>query len=95
MIDLSQATPAELRSMIRNNELIKPTAGMANGYAQANLAILKKSMLLISYYFVSVTLNPVHCWMLRKLVQPFPHLQQSLGIFAPIFRNIGYINMEN
>ncbi|MED3832220.1 putative hydro-lyase [Peribacillus frigoritolerans] len=42
MIDLSQATPAELRSMIRNNKLIKPTAGMANGYAQANLAILKK-----------------------------------------------------
>lgn len=42
MIDLSQATPAELRAMIRNNELIKPTAGMANGYAQANLAILKK-----------------------------------------------------
>jgi uncharacterized protein YcsI (UPF0317 family) len=42
MIDLSQATPAELRSMIRNNELITPTAGMANGYAQANLAILKK-----------------------------------------------------
>ncbi|MGE7762980.1 putative hydro-lyase [Peribacillus sp. NPDC097895] len=42
MIDLSQATPAELRSMIRNNEWIKPTAGMANGYAQANLAILKK-----------------------------------------------------
>ncbi|MGE7601577.1 putative hydro-lyase [Peribacillus sp. NPDC097675] len=42
MIDLSQATPAELRSMIRKNEWIKPTAGMANGYAQANLAILKK-----------------------------------------------------
>ncbi|MGG0846388.1 putative hydro-lyase [Peribacillus simplex] len=42
MIDLSQATPAELRAIIRNNELIKPTAGMANGYAQANLAILKK-----------------------------------------------------
>ncbi|MCK1993715.1 putative hydro-lyase [Peribacillus muralis] len=42
MIDLSQVTPAELRSMIRNDELVKPTAGMANGYAQANVAILKK-----------------------------------------------------
>lgn len=60
MINLSQATPAELRAMIRNNELIKPTAGMANGYAQANLAILKKSMLLIFYYFVSVILSLVH-----------------------------------
>jgi uncharacterized protein YcsI (UPF0317 family) len=42
MINLSQATPAELREMIRGNQLVKPTAGMANGYAQANLAILKK-----------------------------------------------------
>ncbi|AMM92800.1 putative hydro-lyase [Peribacillus simplex] len=42
MINLSQATPAEWRAMIRNNEWIKPTAGIANGYAQANLAILKK-----------------------------------------------------
>ena len=42
MINLSQATPSELRAMIRDNQLIKPTAGMANGYAQGNLAILKK-----------------------------------------------------
>ncbi|MGE7184998.1 putative hydro-lyase [Peribacillus sp. NPDC006672] len=42
MIDLSQVTPAQLRAMIRNNKWVKPTAGMANGYAQANLAILKK-----------------------------------------------------
>jgi uncharacterized protein YcsI (UPF0317 family) len=42
MINLTQATPAELRAMIRDNQLIKPTAGMASGYAQANLAILKK-----------------------------------------------------
>lgn len=42
MITLSQLTPAELRQQIRNNQLIQPTAGMANGYAQANLAILPK-----------------------------------------------------
>lgn len=42
MIDLSNATPVELREMIRGNQLIKPTAGMASGYAQGNLAILKK-----------------------------------------------------
>ncbi|TCP23743.1 uncharacterized protein YcsI (UPF0317 family) [Scopulibacillus darangshiensis] len=42
MIDLSQTAPAELRDMIREGRLVKPTAGMASGYAQANLAILKK-----------------------------------------------------
>jgi len=34
--------PAELRNLIRQNELIVPTAGMSKGYTQANLAILKK-----------------------------------------------------
>lgn len=42
MIDLSQATPAELRSMIRNNELIKPTAGMAKRLCTSELSHLKK-----------------------------------------------------
>lgn len=40
--NLASMKPEPLREMIRRNELVKPTAGMANGYAQANLAILKK-----------------------------------------------------
>lgn len=95
MIDLSQVTPAELRSMIRNNELIKPTAGMANGYAQANLAILKKEHAFDFLLFCQR--NPKSCPLLdvTEIGSPIPALQQSLGIYAPIFRNIGYINMEN
>ncbi|WP_078414633.1 putative hydro-lyase [Priestia abyssalis] len=42
MNNLADMKPEQLREMIRRNELVKPTAGMANGYAQANLAILKK-----------------------------------------------------
>lgn len=42
MLDLAHMNPSEIRKMIRRNELVKPTSGMANGYAQANLAILKK-----------------------------------------------------
>lgn len=42
MNKLADMKPGQLREMIRRNELVKPTAGMANGYAQANLAILKK-----------------------------------------------------
>ncbi len=64
MINLSQATPAELRAMIRNNELIKPTAGMANGYAQANLAILKKEHAFDFLLFCQR--NPKACPLLRR-----------------------------
>lgn len=42
MIDLAHMKPSDIRKMIRRNALVKPTSGMANGYAQANLAILKK-----------------------------------------------------
>nr|WP_255516145.1 putative hydro-lyase [Geobacillus sp. C56-T2] len=36
--------PTEARWMIRNNEWIKPTAGVANGYTQANLVVLPKEL---------------------------------------------------
>ncbi|MFB9218953.1 putative hydro-lyase [Kurthia sibirica] len=35
-------SPADIRTMIRDGQLTGPTAGHALGYAQANLAILKK-----------------------------------------------------
>lgn len=44
MIDYANMSPAEIRSMIRQGKLTKPTAGMANGFTQANLAILKKEL---------------------------------------------------
>lgn len=44
MIDLASKTPKEIRAMIRNDELIRPTAGMAAGYTQANMAILPKDL---------------------------------------------------
>jgi len=36
-------TPTELRQLIRRGELVQPTAGMAPGYVQANLAVLPKA----------------------------------------------------
>ncbi|QJW47096.1 putative hydro-lyase [bacterium BFN5] len=44
MLDLANRSAAEVRTMIRANQLIKPTSGMAKGFTQANLAILKKEM---------------------------------------------------
>ncbi|AXN41088.1 putative hydro-lyase [Peribacillus butanolivorans] len=79
MINLSQATPAELRAMIRNNELIKPTAGMANGYAQANLAILKKEHAFDFLLFCQR--NPKSCPLLdvTEVGSPIPKFAAQSG----------------
>ena len=42
MENLKQLTPAEVREYIRSQKYTGPTAGLAKGYTQANLAILKK-----------------------------------------------------
>lgn len=39
MKDFSMYTPKEVRELIRKQEITGPTAGMAKGYTQANLAI--------------------------------------------------------
>lgn len=44
MIEFADKSPAEIRALIRRNELTRPTAGMAKGFTQANLAILKKEL---------------------------------------------------
>ncbi|GEK32858.1 UPF0317 protein YcsI [Kurthia sibirica] len=41
-MSLTTMSPADIRTMIRDGQLTGPTAGHALGYAQANLAILKK-----------------------------------------------------
>lgn len=43
-MDLCNASPAEVRRMIRAGEITGPTAGMCAGYAQANLVILPKAL---------------------------------------------------
>lgn len=44
MFSAATMSPAEAREMIRNNEWMKPTAGVANGYTQANLVVLPKEL---------------------------------------------------
>lgn len=43
-MQLSAMTPSQVREVIRNGGFDKPTAGVAPGYAQANLVILKKEL---------------------------------------------------
>ena len=44
MNDLSAKSAKEVRSLIRENKVIRPTSGMALGHAQANLAILPRDL---------------------------------------------------
>lgn len=44
MIKFADKSPAEIRSLIRKNQLVRPTAGMAQGFTQVNMAILKKEL---------------------------------------------------
>jgi uncharacterized protein YcsI (UPF0317 family) len=44
MISIADLKPQEARQLIREQRWQKPTAGMANGYTQANLAILPRSL---------------------------------------------------
>ena len=42
MLDVQVRSPKELREMIRQNQWVKPTSGLAKGHIQANLAVLPK-----------------------------------------------------
>ena len=58
-MDLKSMSPQEVRTMIRKDELVRPTAGMCKGYTQANMAILPKAL---AYDFLLFTQrNPKPC----------------------------------
>lgn len=44
MENINQQSPHEIRQLIRNGEWQKPTSSLANGFIQANLAVLPKEM---------------------------------------------------
>lgn len=44
MEHLANATPQQVRQLIRRNELVRPTAGLCQGHVQANLAVVPKDL---------------------------------------------------
>ena len=43
-MDLVNASPSEVRKLIREGKIVKPTSGMCAGYAHANLVVLPKDL---------------------------------------------------
>ena len=58
-MNYSDMKPYDVRNLIRKEEIVTPTAGMCEGYAQANLVILPKEL---AYDFLLFTQrNPKSC----------------------------------
>jgi uncharacterized protein YcsI (UPF0317 family) len=71
--DISDKSPKQLRELIRHNELVRPTAGLAPGYAQANLVVLPKGLAFDFLLFCQR--NPKPCPVLEVL---------EAGEFVPV-----------
>ena len=86
MTDLATKTAQEIRSLIRENKLVRPTSGMALGHAQANMAVLPREL---AYDFLLFAQrNPKPCPILDvtevgspepRLVAPGADLRYDIG----------------
>lgn len=74
MNDIAQLTPAQARQWIREGRWTKPTAGMANGYAQANLAILPKELAFEFLLFCQRNPKPCPVLDVTEAGSPVPRL---------------------
>ena len=77
-IDLKTASPREVRALIRAGEITSPTAGMAAGYAQANLVILPAEY--AADFAEYARINPAPCPVLETLkASPYTRLMAADG----------------
>ena len=74
MSDFADRSPAEVRDMIRRNEWTKPTSGMAKGFTQANLAILKKDIAFDFLLFCQRNPKPCPVLDVTEAGSPVPRL---------------------
>jgi len=73
--DISRLTPKEVRSLIRKGTWDKPTAGLALGYAQANLVILPERYAFDFLLFCQR--NPKPCPLLEVLEKGVPEPRET------------------
>lgn len=74
MSEFANMSPAEVRAMIRRNEWTKPTSGMAKGFTQANLAILKKDIAFDFLLFCQRNPKPCPVLDVTEAGSPVPRL---------------------
>ncbi len=90
MKDISQRNPKQIRALIRKGKWDKPTAGLAMGYAQANLAILPEEYAFDFLLFCQR--NPKPCPLLEFL-EPGKYLTEFLASGADVRTDIPRYNI--
>jgi uncharacterized protein YcsI (UPF0317 family) len=90
MKDIKLLNPKEIRALIRREKWVKPTAGLAMGYAQANLVILPQKYAFDFLLFCQR--NPKPCPLLEVL-EPGKFLTAFLSKDADIRRDIPRYNI--
>ena len=90
MKDIQSLTPGEIRSLIRKGKWDKPTAGLAMGYAQANLVILPQKYAFDFLLFCQR--NPKPCPLLEVL-EPGKYHTEYLSSDADIRTDIPLYNV--
>jgi uncharacterized protein YcsI (UPF0317 family) len=85
MKNVQQLTPKEIRDLIRKGKWDKPTAGLAMGYAQANLVILPQKYAFDFLLFCQR--NPKPCPLLEVL-EPGEFMTNFLSLDADIRTDI-------
>ena len=90
MKNISELTPKEIRSLIRKGKWDKPTAGLAMGYAQANLVILPQKYAFDFLLFCQR--NPKPCPLLEVL-EPGEFRTKFLSLAADIRTDIPRYNI--
>lgn len=76
MINLKSASAKEIRERIRNQSITGPTSGMAKGFTQANLVVLKKE--LAFEFLLFAQRNPKACPLL-EVTDPGSYLSQRIS----------------
>ena len=71
MTHFAASHPREIRALIRNGQIGGPTAGLASGYAQANLVLLPAE--LADEFAIFCTRNPKPCPVLEVTDVGVPH----------------------
>jgi len=90
MKNIKQLTPKEIRNLIRKGKWDKPTAGLAMGYAQANLVILPEKYAFDFLLFCQR--NPKPCPLLEVL-EPGKFRTKFLSLDADIRTDIPRYNI--
>lgn len=73
-MDLAAASPADVRARIRTGEITGQTSGMCAGYAQANLAVLPKTLAFDFLLFTQRNRKPCPVLDVTEAGSPVPRL---------------------